>query len=442
MIPALPIEVTCPQCGTKYVAQVQSIIDVGQDPRLKSLLLRGQLNTITCPSCGALGIVSAPLLYHDPQKELLLLFFPPRLNLTMEQRERMAGSLVNALMSTLPAEERKGYFLNPRTVLTMQGLIDEILKADGITQEMINKQRARGRLLQDLLTAFDDKEQLQALIEQNKEDIDYPFFLTLAAAAEGSAAAGQKGVTEKLLKLRDLLLDRLALTLPEPLPPDTPRAEVVDRVLAAKDEASRRAIVMYNRPLLDYAFFQELTQRIEQASAEEAESLRKLRTELLEIVEQLDRESQAMQQAKIQLLQDALASSDPAQTLRERKEEVDVLFLSVLGAALRSAQERGEAEEVQRLEAINEAALTILQEDLPPELRFVNDLLAAEYPEETQKLLQERQAEWTAELPKVLSMLADDLKAQGRAQTAQRLRGIRTQAEAILQESGSAASKP
>lgn len=441
MIPTLPIEVTCPQCGNKHVGQVQSIIDVGQDPQLKQMLLSGRLNTVACPSCGALGAVSAPLLYHDPQKELLLLFFPQRLKLTMEDRERLTGSLVNALMSTLAAEERKGYFLNPRTVLTLQGLVDEILKGDGVTQEMIDKQRARRKLLQDLMAADDDDERLQALIEENKEDIDYPFLLTLVSAVEGSAAAGQEDIAEKLLQLRDVLLDRLDLTLPEPLPPDTPPSEVVDRVLEVKDEQIRRALILYNRPLLDYAFFQELTRRIEEAGPEEAESLRNLRTELLETVEELDREAQAAQQAKIQLLQDVLGSSDLEQTLRERKEEIDALFLAILDAAQRGAKERGETEEEQQLQAIHEAALSILQEDLPPELRLVNDLLAAEYPQGTQQLLQERQAEWSAAFPEIVAALADELEAQGRTESVQRLREIQQQAEAILQESNSAADE-
>ncbi len=436
MIPTLPIEVTCPQCGAKYNAQVQSIVDVGQDPRLKSMLLRGQLNTVTCPSCGTAGMVSAPLLYHDPERELLLVFFPPSLTLTMENRERLTGSLVNALMSTLPSESRKAYLLNPRTMLTMQSLIDQILRADGITEEMIEKQRARAQLLQDMLEASDDEEQLQALIEQNKDDIDYSFLLTLSAAAEGSTSAGQGEIADKLLKLRDMLLDQLEITLPEPLPLNMARAEVVDRVLAMEDEASRRAMVMYNRPLLDYAFFQELTGRIEQAAGEEAESLRDLRTELLELVEQLDREAQAMQRAKMDLLQEALGSSDPAQLLRERKDEVDVLFLSVLAAVMHSAEDEGEEEQVQRLRAVNDAALAVLQEDLPPELRLVNDLLAAEYPQETQKLLQERRTEWNSELPALLTKLAEDLDAQERRQTAQRLRELREQVESLLSESG------
>jgi len=442
VIPTLPIQITCPSCGGKYVAQVQSIVDVGKEPQLKSFLLRGGLNTVTCPSCGALGRVSAPLLYHDPQKELLLVFIPPELNLPMADRERLTGSLVNALMSTLPTEERKGYFLNPRTVLTMQSLTDEILRADGITKDMLDKQRARSRLLQSLFMALDDEDQLKSLIEQNKQDIDYPFFLTLAAAGEGSAAAGQKQVAEKLLKLRDVLLAHVSIALPEPLPPDTPPAKIVERLLAAEDEESRWALVMYNRHLLDYAFFQELTNHIEKAPPEEAESLRSLRAELLEITEQLDKEAQAAQEAKVRLLQDALSSSEPVQALRQRKEELDVLFMAILGAALHNAQERGESEQVQRLQAISEAALEILREDLPPALRFVNELLAAQDPQETQQLLQERRAELDAELLELLGTLAADLEKQQRPQTAQRLREIRTQAEAVLQQSNGPLNKP
>ncbi len=438
MLPHLPIEVTCPKCGAKYVAQVKSVIDVGQEPSLKSALLRGRLNSVRCPSCGAVGTISVPLLYHDPQTELLLLLFPPQLNLNLEDRERLTGSLVNALMSTLPADARKGYFFNPRTVLTMQSLIEEVLKADGLTDEMIQRQRNRGRILQDLLRALDDPEQLQSLIEVNKEYIDYSFFLTLSAAAEDSAASGQNELSERLLKLREMLLENLSITLPEPLSLETPRAEVLDRILQIDDEASRRAFLVYNRPLLDYGFFQELTGRIEQASPERGESLRSLRTELLELTQQLDKEALAVQQAKIRLLQDILDSPDPAQALHERKHEVDVLFLGVLTAAMRAAEESQSEEELQHLQSLSDAALSILQEDLPPELRLVNDLLAAEYPEGTEKVLRQRRDEWSADLLKMLDDLAEDLEAQERPEAAQRLSDIHRQAQALLDEASDA----
>lgn len=438
MIPTLPIQINCPKCGAKYNAQVLSVIDVGAEPRLKSLLLRGALNTVICPACGTPGRVSAPLLYHDPQKELLLVYIPPELNLPMPEREKLTGNLVSALMTSVPVEQRKGYFLNPRPVLTMQGLIDEILKADGITQEMLNEQRARSQLLQNLLRALDDEAQLNILVEQNKARIDYSFFLTLAAAAEGSAAAGQAQMAERLLKLRDALLARVSIALPEPLPDDTPPAVLIDKLLAAKEKEARWAYVLFNRPLLDYAFFEALTQRIAQAAPEEAEKLRALRTELLEMTEQLDKEAIAIQQAKAKLLQDVMASQDPMQTLREHRDEIDSLFLAILGAALRNAQQRGSSEEVQKLQSINEGVLKLLQEDLPPELKLVNQLLAADYPQGTERILRERQAEWNAEFVEILDALAEDLQAQQRPETAQRLREVRAQAETILQQTATA----
>jgi len=432
MIPTLPIQITCPSCGQKYSAQVLSVIDVGQSPQLKAAVLRGQVNTVSCPSCHTPGVVSAPLLYHDPKKEMLLLFVPPELNLPLPERERLTGNLVNALMSVVPQEQRKGYFLNPRPVLTMQSLVEEILKADGITKEMMDQQKARTQLLQDLLRAVDDEAQLETLVEAHKAEIDYTFLLTLATAAQSTAAHGQEQATEKLLKLRDILLAKTSVALPEPLPLDTPPAQVIDKVLAMPEQDARWAFVLYNRPLLDYSFFQELTSRIA-AKPEEAESLRQLRTELLEMTERLDKEAQEAQQAKIELLQEVVASPDPVAALRERKAEIDTLFLAILGAAVRSAQAEGASEEGQRLLAINEAVLQIMQEDLPPELRLVNTLLAAEYPEGTDKLLRERSSEWNAEFLDVLSALAADLETPERRETAQRLRELRTQAEAILQ---------
>jgi len=432
MIPTLPVQIACPKCSTKYTAQLNTIIDVGQDPKLKTRLLNGQLNLVVCPSCGAQGAVNAPLLYHDPEKELLLLFVPAALNLPLPERERLTGNLVNALMNALPPEERKGYFLNPRTILSMQSLLEEILKADGITKEMLEEQYAQTRLLQDLVAAADNEEQLSTLIEQNKSRIDYPLLMSLSSMAEASAAGGQKELSERLFRLRDLLVERFSMTLPEPLPLETPPAEVVDRFVATADPQARWALVLYNRPLLDYAFFQELTSRIEKASPEEATALRDLRTELLEMVEQVDQEAQALQEAKLKLLEEVLASPDPRQTLREHRNEVDVVFLTMLGTAMRRASEEKNEQMMARLVAVNEQVMAMLQEDLPPQLRLVNELLTAEYPEASEKLLREKRADWDAQLVDILTGLIEDFEQQGRAVTAERLKGVREQAETIL----------
>ena len=48
MIPTLPVQVGCPKCGAQYVAQLQSVIDVGKQPQLKAALLRGTLFFVRC----------------------------------------------------------------------------------------------------------------------------------------------------------------------------------------------------------------------------------------------------------------------------------------------------------------------------------------------------------------------------------------------------------
>ncbi|HNT06060.1 MAG TPA: hypothetical protein PKJ21_07790, partial [Anaerolineae bacterium] len=339
-------------------------------------------------------------------------------------------------MSMVPTENRKGYFLNPRPVLTMQGLIDEVLKADGVTPEMLEKQRARTRLIQDLLAQLDDQARLDELIEQHKPELDYPFLLTLTATLEGAASSGQKMLAEKLLRLRGLLVERTGVVLPEPLPFDTPQEEVLKRALALKEKESLWAFVLYNRPLLDYTFFQALTERIEKAAPEEAAALTQRRSDLLEMTARLDKEAEEAQRAKLALLQQILSSSDPAKTLRDNKQEIDTFFLAMLGAALRTAEKEKRPEDVKRLQMVNELALQVLQDNLPPELRLVNELLAAAYPEGTRQILAERRKELSPDLPEILTALAEDLQGQGRPEAAQKLRDVRSQAEELLKGGG------
>ena len=48
-------QLTCPQCGTPYSAEVHQVVDSKRTPELKQQLLNGQLNVAVCPQCGAGG---------------------------------------------------------------------------------------------------------------------------------------------------------------------------------------------------------------------------------------------------------------------------------------------------------------------------------------------------------------------------------------------------
>jgi len=58
------------------------------------MLLSGAYNLIQCPTCGYQGQVPMPIVYHDPEHELLLTYFPPELNVPVNQQEQMIGPLI------------------------------------------------------------------------------------------------------------------------------------------------------------------------------------------------------------------------------------------------------------------------------------------------------------------------------------------------------------
>src|SRR5262245_50708636 len=106
--------VRCPNCRQPVQATIYNIVDVGKEPRLKEMLLRGQINALSCPNCGYRGALSMPMLYHDPVKQLALVLMPPELGLKRDEEERQIGKLTNALMESIPQEQRKMYMLQPQ----------------------------------------------------------------------------------------------------------------------------------------------------------------------------------------------------------------------------------------------------------------------------------------------------------------------------------------
>ena len=150
--------IQCPNCGTPNQATVENLIDLTRNPALKNALLSGRLNTIQCTNCGVPSAVAAPLLYHDPGKELLISFVPMELNLPKEQQDRVVGDMLKELTDSIPKESFKGYMFQPKQALTMQGLVEQILHGDGVTQEMMDEPSDRpSGLIEELLQAGPEK---------------------------------------------------------------------------------------------------------------------------------------------------------------------------------------------------------------------------------------------------------------------------------------------
>jgi hypothetical protein len=64
-----------------------------------------------CAACGYDGLVSTPIVYHDPEKELLLTFFPPELGLPVNDRKSRSVRLsIRWLMDCPQKNERATSF--------------------------------------------------------------------------------------------------------------------------------------------------------------------------------------------------------------------------------------------------------------------------------------------------------------------------------------------
>ncbi len=171
--------ISCPNCRQPLMADVEQLFDVNADPSAKQKLLSGGVNVIQCPNCGYRGNLATPLVYHDADKELLLTFFPPEVGLKRDDQERLIGQLINQVVNKLPQEKRKGYLLRPQSVLTLQGLVERVLEADGVTKEMLQAQQQRLNLLQRLMSAPENSRselarQEDAIIDSGLFHIDEP----------------------------------------------------------------------------------------------------------------------------------------------------------------------------------------------------------------------------------------------------------------------------
>ena len=107
---------------------------------------------------------------------------PVEAALRKDEQERLLGQLINQAVNRLAPEQRKAYILQPQATLTVQGLVDRVLQADGITREQVEAQRAKMRLFEDLLRTAEDG--LEGFASQHDADLDAAFFQLAALALQ------------------------------------------------------------------------------------------------------------------------------------------------------------------------------------------------------------------------------------------------------------------
>lgn len=440
--------INCPNCGQPFAAILEQILDVGLDPTAKERLLGGRVNLISCPHCGYRGMVATPLMYHDASKQLAIVYVPIELNLEQSAREKLIGDFTNALMRALPEDAPKGYLLQPKSALTAQGLLDQVLEADGITREMLDAERQKVELI-DALGNAKDEEEVDRLLADNQALFDLTFLEMLTALAQAASQRGDARRSIRLLNIRTRLLEtteagqllrehetmlKEAAAELEALGDKITRESLVDLLVRAADNPAKiDALGTLARTLLDYTTFQTLAGRIDQAATpEEKQVLSAVRDRLLEINAEYEKQSRAVLQRAADTLRMLLQSGDIPAAIRNNLDRIDDVFLQVLQVNLDEARKTGNVEVSARLKLVRDEVLKLIQASAPPEIRLINELLAVESEPESIDMLRSRQSEVNDGLVSVMVELAGQLRQAGNETAANRLDVLRAAAKEMI----------
>ena len=409
--------ISCPNCRQPIMADIDQLFDVGQDPSSKQKILSGAFNIASCPNCGFNGMIATPLVYHDASKELLLTYFPPELALPINEQERIIGPLITRVTNSLPQEKRKAYLFQPQAMLTMQTMVERILAADGITKEMILAQQERMNLLQKLINASDETIAETTSKEDNLFDRD--FFNLLNRLIEASAVNGDSDSAKRLTELQKKLLTsttfgkqvqeqskdvEVAIQALQSAGKSLTREKLLEMVIKAPNETQLSVLASLGRPGMDYEFFRLLSERIDRARADGRERLIKLRDQLLEMTQAIDKQMEERLLQTRKNLNSVIQAKDIKGTMEQNLSLVDEFFVQVFNEEMEAARKAGDLEKIAKLKQVEEV---VDKASAPPtEVALIQELLeAAVSDQELNRKLVEHKKEITPEFMDILSNL-------------------------------------
>lgn len=422
--------VKCPNCQRPFQARVEQVLDAGKDPSARSRVLNGLVNKAVCPHCKSPSTLVLPYMYHDADKELALIQMPLQAGRSELERQQAIGRITQSVLNSLPAEKRKGYLLQPQVFLTHENMVNKILEAEGVTSEMIEEQKAKAALLQRMIGASSE-DVLEAMAKENDASIDPVFFQMLERTIQVTQAAGDTLGAQKVQLLRNKLMDlssegrviRERSKVVDALRDAPTREKLLELLIQSRERETRELLVMVGQQLVDYPFFQMITAKIEAASDDEKHQLVALRSEILEIRDEITQRARAVMEARSELLRELLVSKDPVALAQRRFSELDRAFLGVLSSNLEEARTSGSEDAVKALQAIWALTVRLMEEAMPPQIKLFRQLMSIDNDEEMEKALEENRDLVTEELAELIErahaemVKSDQEEEAGRAAT-------------------------
>ncbi len=435
-------QLQCPRCGTLYTAEIHQVINVDQNPSLKQLLLTGQLNVAVCPRCGAGSQMATPMVYHDSAHELFMVYIPQEIHMDHMQREQLIGRMTRQVVDSLPPEKRKAYLFQPQTVLSMQTFYENVLVTEGITREMIERQRKQAELLNTLMRA--DKDVISYLIKQREREIDETFFAMLQQYLDMAQQTQQDKELVKLTNLRAQLmretaagrqLEKQQMALHAlnreakkagGLTPEMLLAHILKNL---EDERTVQSLLNAVQGALSYEFFALLTAEAEKRESAgdkvTAQKLTQLRDNLVKTQDALRQESQRVLTEATNLLNQLLQAPDLPTAVRQQMDAFDDAFMYVLANSIAQAEQKGDNQLLQALTQIQALIMQAIESQYPPEILLLNQLLEADTAADRARLLEENQQHVNANLLKMVEAVEGQIKGMGQAELNGRFQAVK-----------------
>ena len=241
-------------------------------------------------------------------------------------------------------------------------------------------------------------------------------------------ASGQEPVSKQMVEIQNQLLeetefgrglkesygelDAASKTLQE-AGQNLTREKLLDLVIEAPNEARIRAYVSLARGGMDYTFFQNLTEKIDASEGEEKKKLEELRENLLEYVNEVDRQLEERFKQSQALVEKILEQEDVAKATRENLEGFTQETVDLVSQMLRQASEKNDYARMGKLQKMVE----VLQEASapPPEVAFIEQLLEAPDQAAVEKMLTENEEQVNDNFMSTLSGLMAQLEAQAQS---------------------------
>jgi len=262
------------------------------------------------------------------------------------------------------------------------------------------------------------------IIKQEESLVDAEFFALFNRLTEASMASGDQNAARSLSELQQTLLTNTAygrelqaqsqeietaIADLRALGSDLTREKMLELVIDASSITRVRALVSLARPVMDYSFFQMLTEQIDSSSSEDQTRLSELRTQLLELTQEIDNQIEAHILEIRQLIDMILQAEDTNAAMSQSMPYVDEYFIQELNRILEEARNQGDLEKSSKLgkmaEVIEQANAA------PPELELIEEFLEAPDDQAREQFLKINDDKITPEFMEMMANIATQVQA-------------------------------